>query len=306
LPIGSTRPPENRENGATKSGDGEQHVMAYERELEVAVAAARGAAGAIMAIFRTAAVRAKADGSFVTEADEESDRIIRAAVAADFPADAILTEEGIDDHARLAAARCWIVDPIDGTAAFVAKLDDFDVYIALIEAGRPVIAATLQPATGLLLTATAGGGAQIARSGHAPEPLRYPPAGGAPRLGTRPWLGSPANRPQLDEIARRVGPEASVIVPETGLNVRSFLPPVPLAEAIVGLPAPGQSLDAWEWDVAAVDLIVREAGGAASDLAGNPLIFNQPLPRLGAGLLLCSYPRLHDRILAALPESDRK
>jgi 3'(2'), 5'-bisphosphate nucleotidase len=76
------------------------------REVETAIAAARAAAVAIMAVFETAAVRTKTDGSPVTEADEAADRIIRAAIREAFPNDAILTEEGVDDRSRLAASRC--------------------------------------------------------------------------------------------------------------------------------------------------------------------------------------------------------
>src|SRR4051812_37748069 len=98
----------------------------YERELEVAINAVREAGEAIMRLFRSASVRTKTDGSPVTEADEASDRIIRAHLAEAFPEDAVLTEEGADDEGRLRSRRCWIADPIDGTAAFVAHENDFD------------------------------------------------------------------------------------------------------------------------------------------------------------------------------------
>ena len=62
----------------------------------------------------------------------------------------------------------------------------------------------------------------------------------------------------------------------------------------------GAPLEAWEWDVAAVDLIVREAGGAASDVSGAPLRYNKPDPRFVGGLVIASGPALHRDVVAAL------
>lgn len=282
---------------------GRARMAEYAAELTVAERAAESAASAILAIRRTAAVHTKADGSYVTDADFASDRVIRATIGAAFPDDAILTEEGADDPARLSAARCWLVDPIDGTASFVEGGDDFDVYIALVVEERPVVAVTVQPVTGLRLTAVAGQGAWITRRGRARERLAYQPAGATPRLGTRPWLGAPGNLPVLQRAAAAIGPGATVVSPDFGLNVRSFLPPDHPVDALVGVPAGGEPLDAWEWDIAAVDLIVREAGGCTSDLAGRPLRFNQPRPRFSDGLLLSADPATHERILSALRSS---
>jgi myo-inositol-1(or 4)-monophosphatase len=270
----------------------------YARELAVAERAARDAAAAIMASYNSAGVRTKADGSFVTDADLASDRIIRTALAAAFPDDAILTEEGVDDRTRLGVDRCWIADPIDGTASFVERGDDFDVYLALAVREEPVVAVTIQPATGLLLTAVTGEGAWITRDG-VRAPLRYESASDAVRIGTRPWLGSPGNLPILERVANAIGRGSRVIDAAFGLNVRSFLPPDHRVDAIVGTGANGAPLDAWEWDVAAVDLIVREAGGVSSDLRGNRLRFNQPSPRV-ADLLFATDPGAHARILEAL------
>jgi fructose-1,6-bisphosphatase/inositol monophosphatase family enzyme len=182
----------------------------------------------------------------------------------------------------------------------VARTDDFDVYIALVEDGRPVAAVSLQPATGMLLSATTGSGAWIRRNGDRAVQLRYAPPGPAPRIGTRGWLGAPANLALLERAAKLVAPEATAGCLSEGLGARSFVPPDHLVDAIVGVAVDGEALDAWEWDIAAVDLIVREAGGAASDLNRRPLRFNRPLPRLAEGFVLSSEPGLHRRILDAI------
>ena len=274
-------------------------MPSYAYELAVAIAAVQRAGSTIMEMFETAKVSTKADGSLVTDADLASDRIIRSVIGTAFPTDAILTEEGVDDQQRLKSRRCWIVDPIDGTAAFVRRSEDFDVYIALVVDGHPVVAATLQPITGLLLSAAMGSGAQISRRSGSARPLSFRGRGDSPRLGSRRWLGAPANLPLLERVARAIGPNATVPFPKDGLGSRSFIPPDNQVDAIVGVAVEGRKIDAWEWDLAAVDLIVREAGGCSTDLSGNPLRFNQPDPRI-KDLLLSTDAGTHSRILAAI------
>jgi len=279
-------------------------MPSYAHELAVAIAAVQRAGATIMEMFETAKVSKKADGSPVTDADLASDRIIRGVISTAFPADAILTEEGVDDQQRLTSRRCWIVDPIDGTAAFVRRSEDFDVYIALVVDSHPVVAATLQPITGLLLTATSRGGAQISRGSGSAQSLLFRAPGDSPRLGSRGWLGAPANLPWLERVARAIGPNATALNPKRGLGSRSFIPPDNQVDAIVGVAVDARKLDAWEWDLAAVDLIVREAGGCSTDLSGNPLRFNQPDPRI-KDLLLSTDPGTHGRILAAIASTGR-
>jgi 3'-phosphoadenosine 5'-phosphosulfate (PAPS) 3'-phosphatase len=267
-----------------------------EPELAVAVLGARRAAAAILEHRARPAVSTKPDGSPVTSADLAADAVIRATVRDAFPGDAVLSEEGTDDRARLASRRCWIVDPLDGTSLFVAGSDDFDTFVALAVDGAPVVAVTLQPVTGLLLGAVAGRGAWMQEGDGPRRRLTLAPA--TPRrLATKAWLGAPGNLPALEAVAGALG--ARLLQPAFSLCPRCFLSPSPSIDAMVGLPA-GTPLDAWEWDVAPADLIVREAGGAASDLGGAPLRYNQPVPRFASGLLVAADPGLHRSLVAAL------
>lgn len=267
-----------------------------EAELAVAVRAARRAAAAILEHRTGPAVSTKPDGSPVTSADLAADAAIRTTVREAFPGDAILTEEGVDDGGRLSSRRCWIADPLDGTRHFIAGSEDFDTFVALAVDGAPVVAVTLQPATGLLLGAVAGGGAWIQEGDGPRRPLTLAP--GTPcRLATKAWLGAPGNLPALEAVASRVG--GRLLQATFSLCPRCFLPLRPAIDAMIGLSA-GAPLDAWEWDVAPIDLIVREAGGAATDLAGVPLRYNQPVPRFASGLIVAADPGLHRRLVAAL------
>ncbi|WP_437939217.1 3'(2'),5'-bisphosphate nucleotidase CysQ family protein [Sorangium sp. So ce341] len=271
----------------------------YARELEVATAAARSAGEVILALYGRAAVSEKPDGTVVTQADYASDAAIRAALSSAFPGDALLTEEGADDPARLAKDRCWIVDPIDGTAQLVARTGDFDVFIALAVDGAPVVAVSYQPTTGLLLSAVAGSGAWIEQPERGRRPLGFSLGAGRLVIATKGWLGAPENLARLERVASRL--EAADVVVETrNLCARALLPGAGSVDAIAGVPAGGRRLGAWEWDLAAVDLIVREAGGAVTDLAGRPLRYNRPTPRFEDGLLLSRSPALHEQLLSAL------
>jgi fructose-1,6-bisphosphatase/inositol monophosphatase family enzyme len=265
-------------------------------ELAVAVLAARRAAAAITGHRARHEVAIKPDGTPVTSADLAADAVIRATVREAFPRDAILTEEGADDPARLASRRCWIADPLDGTSYFVAGSDDFDTFLALAVDGIPVVAVALQPATGLLLQAVAGRGAWMQEGDGPPRPLSLS-RGSRRRLATKSWLGAPANLPALEAVAAAVN--GSLVQADWSLCPRCFAAANPSIDALVGLPA-GGPIGAWEWDIAPVDLIVREAGGAASDLTGGPLRYNRPEPRFGSGLIIAADPDLHRDLVSAV------
>lgn len=274
-------------------------VTNFQAELEVATTVVRQAGRSILTLYEGAAVSTKADGSVVTDADYASDAAIRAGLTATYPGDAILTEEGADDPARLTNPRCWIADPIDGTAYFVAKSDDFDVFLALAVAGRPVVAVSYQPVTGLLLSAVAGGGAWIERPDSARERLTLPTTVGPRVIATKRWLGAPANLPVLNRIAGEIG-NTAVIEATRSLCARAFLPGAGSVDVMAAVPIGSQRVDSWEWDIAAVDLIVREAGGAATDLRGEPLRYNRPIPRFDQGFLISRDPELHARVLTGV------
>lgn len=272
----------------------------YEHELEVAVAVVREAGRAILALFERAAVSTKADGSVVTEADYASDAAIRAGIGAAFPEDAILTEEGADEPVRLSRDRCWIADPIDGTAYFVACSNDFDVFLALAVAGLPVVAVSYQPVTGLLLGAVAGGGAWTERPGEPRIALVFRPNPAERVIATKGWAGAPANLPLLRRVAARIG-RATVVEATRSLCARAWLPDRDGVDAIAAVPV-ARPVDTWEWDVATTDLIVREAGGASSDLHGRTLRCNRRVPRFERGFVMANDPALHRDIVEILEE----
>ena len=295
----------------------------YQAELEFAIAVVNRASAEVRRLYedQSATLYIKADQSPVTDADLASDRIIRESLAGRFPDDAILTEEGADDEARLTVRRCWIADPIDGTQQFVDRTGQFDVLLALVVDGRPVVSVIAQPATGIYLAAEAGHGAFGGHVGSSERiPVELSPPNPMVRWGTTIWLGSPDTLPYLNRVAARAGLEPPITT-TTGVIPRQYMDPShPLVEgtgdpvasppdsplhAFVGLPLLGDGSSAWEWDFVAADLIVHEAGGQFTDCRGRLHRYNRRRPRNEGGLIIANTPALHERLVEAFaPEMD--
>ena len=274
--------------------------LPYRAELDVAIAAALAGGRVVHDFYERAATATyeKTDGSPVTDADIAADRAIREVLTSRVPDDAILTEEGQDERHRLDWPRCWIVDPLDGTEQFILRTGEFDVLVALVEAGRPVAVAGYQPTTATLVTATRGGGAWVRTRDGAPEQVRFSPAAGAPRVATSKWFGAPENVALMAALAARLGTE---LIPATtlGFSPRMFLPPRPL-DVMVGVREGDDQTMASEWDFAVADLVISEAGGKVTDLAGRPFRYNKPAPVNAGGLVAAADPTTHERVLSAL------
>lgn len=194
----------------------------------------------------------------VTEADIAANEILQGRLCE--PGDGWLSEESENDPARLNAHRVWVVDPIDGTRAFIACREDWSIAAALVEDGRPVIGAVFAPVTRELFVATAGQGAT--RNG-----VVMSASAGARIDGAR--IGGPKR--VLEHIAQQH--PASVAMPRIhSLALRlTRVAQGELDAAVAG----GRGHD---WDLAAADLLVHEAGGMLTALDGTPLVYNRPDP----------------------------
>ncbi|MBA2598648.1 MAG: 3'(2'),5'-bisphosphate nucleotidase CysQ [Chloroflexia bacterium] len=278
--------------------------MPHREELAAAVAAVR-AAGAVVRDYydgATAATYEKSDGSPVTDADIAADAIIREVLTRHFPDDAILSEESRDDELRLEEARCWIVDPIDGTEQFIARTGEFDILVALVENGRPIAAAGFQPATGVLVTATDGGGAWLCIDAAPDRRIHFDPAAMPIRLGSSKWFGAPENDAIMRAVAERLGSGAARPA-TTGFSPRLFLAPRAL-DCMIGVRPGNDQTMAAEWDFAVTDLVIHEAGGRVTDLAGDPFQYNKPAPRNRGGLVAAVDSPTHAWVVAAI-EAER-
>ena len=282
---------------------GKRQMSRYQRELEIAVAAVRDAAATIAAFYAEAsvAIYTKQDASPVTDADLASDRILRGHLAAAFPDDAVLTEEGADDPARLTAERVWIADPLDGTQQFIDRTGEFDIFLALVVSGRPVVAVAGHPVTGTILAAVAGEGATIEdRDGK--RPLRVAPPTKPVRLGTNRHHTLPRDLPRLKRIAELAG----LIPPgeRQPFSPRAFFAierRAAVYDAYLGIgPRPGDPDVGSDWDIAAPDLILNEAGGILTDDRGELIRYNKPDINLRHGIIAATDAGVHQRLVEAI------
>ena len=195
--------------------------------------------------------------------DRLSHEFLAAELAARRPGDAVLSEEGKDDKARLAADRVWIVDPLDGTREFGEPgRTDWAVHIALWERGALTAGAVALPAQGQVLATTAPPVTPPARE--AGQPLRVV-----------------VSRTRPPAFLDRLGEEMSVtLVPLGSAGAKAAA--VMLGEADAYIHAGGQH----EWDSAAPAAVALAAGFHASRLDGAALRYNQPDPVL-PDILIC-------------------
>jgi myo-inositol-1(or 4)-monophosphatase len=220
------------------------------------------AAGKLALEARAAPLRAwnKANASPVSEADIAVDRLLKTRLLAATPDYGWLSEESVDDRARTAQRRVWIVDPIDGTRAYLAGSADWVVSAGLVEEGRPILGAIFAPVESSLFVAMRGAGAT--RNG---TPLRV--SGGSSLDGAR--IAGP--RGHLKSLTALV-PEIVAVPKIHSLALR-------LARVAEGtLEAAFVSHSGHDWDLAAADLLVHEAGGTLTTLGGEPPIYNRVDP----------------------------
>ncbi len=273
----------------------------FERELAVAMDAGRQAADVILGFYNAGSTGTytKGDGSPVTDADLASDAVIRRVLTGGFPDDALLTEEGARDERRLGGRRCWIVDPIDGTAQYVARTGLFDVMIALVVDGRPVVAVSVHPVSGRVHAAIRDQGAWRYDPDGNRVRFSIQPSPTPPRLVSSKWYGGRESSAALVRISSVVGASPPPVL-EVGFQARAFDDTERAYDAFIGLPPPSGISIAQEWDLATVDLIVHEAGGRFTDCWGRAHRYNKRNTGISGGILASAGPELHAALLEAI------
>jgi len=243
--------------------------MSYEPELSVALEAVRAAGSILRRHYEhgTESWEKSADNP-VTLADLEADKAIGERLGAAFPDDAILSEETIREDTRLEKRRVWIVDPMDGTKEFTRRIPEFAVSIALTEDGEPVVGAIHNPAAGVTVWATRGGGAfrddqrvSVSHCAQLEDAVVIASRTEISRDQFAPYDGWFAELRPVGSIAWKL---ACVACGDGDLNISV---------------APKN-----EWDVCAGDLLVREAGGIYVDFEGATRRYNQPDPLIDKGM----------------------
>ena len=252
-------------------------------DLDLLLRAAR-AAGPIALSFWRADPKAwdkPGDAGPVTEADLAVNEALQAMLTAARPDYGWLSEESEADAARLDARRCFIIDPIDGTRAFIAGQEGFAHSLAVAEGDRIIAAAVHLPAMALTFSAHAGGPALLNGL-----PIRPSSAGMA---GARVLTYKSATDPEHWKNGR------------TPPFRREFRPSLAWRLCLVAEGRFDAALSVrhvWEWDIAAGSLIAERAGAVATDRHGRPMRFNSP--RATVDGMIVAGPALHGDMLAAM------
>lgn len=257
--------------------------MTQDRDLALLVAIAHEAGALALGHFR-AGVRhwEKGKGDPVSEADLAVDRLIAARIAEARPAYGWLSEESVDDPARLAAEAVLVVDPIDGTRGFIKGKTQFTVALAVVRQGRPVAAVVHAPAEDRLFAAAAGRGATL--NGRAIRVTDRADLAGSQLIGTEEMFRS----------RRWPTPWPADLATISFPSIAYALAMVAGGQADGSVSLTGKS----DWDLAAADLLVHEAGGRVTDHGGRPFRYNQATTRHPS--VISAGPALHDRLVEKL------
>lgn len=252
------------------------------RHHHFAVSAAREAGALAMTYFGAEYAKwDKGGNNPVTDADVAVDQFLRQRMQAFAPDYGWLSEETADDKSRHSARRVWVVDPIDGTRAFIRGQPHFAVSIALLEADRPISAVIYNPATDELFEASEQGpallnGAKVQVSAKAElQDARMLAAKGLfqHKRWTSPW-------PDMQVESR------NSIAYQVALTAAGHF------DGCMNL------WGAYDWDLAAADLILRKAGGHITDHTGAALRFNRQTPRHPS--IVAANPALHGLLLGRM------
>ncbi len=247
---------------------------------DIAIAAAREA-GALALSHSAQDIEAwqKGDKSPVTKTDLAVDALLHTHLIAARPDFGWLSEESHDDLTRLEMRDVWIVDPIDGTRAFVQGKPEWVIAIAAVREGESIAAAIFNPVTDELFDAARGHGARLNNA-----PIQ---------VSTRTELDGARMIGLADMFARADWPEPwppMHIEQRNAVAYRMALVANGAFDATLSLSLKN------EWDIAAAALVAQEAGATVTNHQGEALRFNRPTAQ--GHNLICAGPALHAAILA--------
>jgi myo-inositol-1(or 4)-monophosphatase len=251
----------------------------YAADLALALEAAREAGALAMRYFGGPLdVRQKSPNNPVSEADLAVDALLKERLIGARSDYGWLSEETEDDQSRLSAERVWVVDPIDGTRAFIAAKPHFTICIGLLDKGQAVLGVVFNPATGEMFEASLGQGARL--NGAPIAPSLQDSVQGCAMLGDKAMFNHPAwpQKWPVMEISQR-----------NSIAYRMCLVACGQFDAAIALSAKN------DWDLAAAHVIVSEAGGLATTHLGEEFAYDHAIPRQKS-LVVASKP-LHPLLI---------
>lgn len=238
----------------------------YEKELQEAIKAGLMAKSKILEIYHASKldVEIKQDNSPVTIADKSADKIIREHLSKAFPSYAFLTEESEDDLSRLDNPYVWIVDPVDGTKDFIAHSGGFTTNIALAHNHEVVVGVIVIPASDELYYAIKGQGAFYFKDGKSYQIHVND------KLDDLTVLTSVFHFTEKEKELIEKHSDKIKHIEKCGSSIKACWIAHGKAEISYRMSAGTK-----EWDTAASQVIVEEAGGLFVEPNGQPLEYNR-------------------------------
>lgn len=237
----------------------------WQAELNAAIEAGLKARDAILEIYnKPFDVEIKSDNSPVTLADKTADKIIHDFLKSQFPNHWFLTEESDDDLSRIDKEFVWIIDPVDGTKDFVAKDGGFTTNIALCRNHKLVLGVVIVPLTGEIYYAIKGEGSYYCKNG----------------VSTRIHVNDKIeNLTCLTSVFHCTDEEMKLIKTHSDKITKvekygSSLKPCRIAHGLAELTFRFSPYTK-EWDTAACQIVVEEAGGIFCEPDGTPITYNR-------------------------------
>lgn len=248
------------------------------KELEVAKTTAVWAGKAIMGIYNDAKcvdIEYKEDQSPLTVADKTANKIIIEALRTNFPLYAILSEEEKDNKARLKNDYCFVVDPLDGTKEFIKRNGQFTVNIALAYKHESVMGVIYVPATGDLYYASRGYGAFMENAEHQIKKL------------------SVSDHTKLSSLRVVTSSSHECVQMNEMIEKYQFTNLVKIGSSLKGCLIAENKADIYyrfnptmEWDTAAMQCIVEEAGAIFRQMDGSLMTYNREDSRNSKGFYI--------------------
>lgn len=242
-------------------------IVRWEKELETAKKAGMKAGGRIMEIYEDTDlwnVEYKEDKTPLTAADRAANGVIVRALAESFPSYAILSEEEKDNKDRLNNERCFIVDPLDGTKEFIKRNGQFTVNIALAYKHRVVMGVICVPVTGELYFAAEGSGAfHTDRHGNTVR-IHVSDNTGHGRLRAVVSGSHPC-----EEMERMIVKYGITDLLRIGSSLKGCMVADGQADIYY------RHNPTMEWDTAAMQCIVEEAGGILRQMDSSEMLYNR-------------------------------
>jgi len=246
--------------------------------LKPVLAAAREAGTLAAARFRTRVHRQrKADGSPVTEVDLAVDALLREQLMQLLPQAGWLSEESTQGDGWLAHRQVWCIDPLDGTGGFLRRDPHWCISVALLQDGAPVLGVVHAPVLQRTWWAAHGGGALM--NGMTARVSHRQALEGARIIGRRNLLDAAAWERPWPRVELRRYPSLALRLSYVASGE---------ADGMLSTTAVNY------WDVAAGDIIVREAGGIITDAEGVPLRYEDASARVHG--VIAAAPALHEEM----------